>query len=74
MCIIEPIVLAIEDAMADRVAPIPADELGVLVADHLRRADPLAYLRYISAQRHFTHVRQFLDEARTLLPAAKRRA
>lgn len=46
--------------------------IAEIAADALRRGAPVAYLRYISANRHFTDVRQFLVEAHQLVMARRR--
>lgn len=66
--LVEDVIDAVQD-----VNILPTSQIADLVADAMRRAAPLAYLRWISAQLHFTDVRQFLAEARRM-PLAKARA
>lgn len=64
----EAIVDAIErDLYATGKCEVPSRKIGQLVLEHLRAADPLAYLRFASVYRSFENLEEFEAELAAIL-------
>jgi transcriptional repressor NrdR len=48
---------------------LPAEQIGELVMDELKKLDKVAYVRFASVYLDFKDVREFLDELKDLLKA-----
>lgn len=46
---------------------VPSSYIGERIMEHLRRVDPVAYVRFASVYRDFRDVSEFLDELKHLL-------
>ena len=46
---------------------VPSREIGGIVMEHLRRLDPVAYVRFASVYREFKDIRDFANELRPML-------
>ena len=64
---IDEIVQAIDERL-EKVAEreVPSDMVGELVMDELKKVDEVAYVRFASVYRRFTHADQFINEIRSL--------
>lgn len=49
----------------------PASEVGILVMNRLKKLDKVAYVRFASVYLDFKDVREFMDELKDLLNAAR---
>ena len=64
------------DAVEEEIIPtypreVPSHVIGEVVIRHLRRLDPIAFVRFASVYREFRDVRQLVDEAQEVLRRAK---
>jgi len=67
---IEAIADAVEREIAGSLTrEIPAQSIGRLVMEELRKADEVAYVRFASVYRSFRDVEEFMAELRQLLDA-----
>ena len=65
---VEQTVVEIEaELRAAKMREIPAEMIGKLVLEKLKRLDHVAYIRFTSVYRDFTDVRSFEDEVKELL-------
>lgn len=72
---IESAVNAIEnDVYQSFDSEIESRELGLIVMEHLRELDEVAFVRFASVYRHFTGARDFFEELRPMLDGANRKA
>jgi transcriptional repressor NrdR len=51
-------------------AEVPASVIGDLVMDHLHKLDQVAYVRFASVYREFTHVSDFVEQVQPMLKKA----
>jgi transcriptional repressor NrdR len=51
-----------EELFAQHDREVTSEQIGRYVADQLRRADPVAYVRFMSVYRKFSSVDEFIDE------------
>ncbi len=62
--LISKMVDAVEEEVSRTFArEVPSQSIGECVMKHLRRVDPIAYVRFASVYREFQDVRQLVDEA-----------
>ena len=60
---IQELVDAVEsDIFSNHDREIHAEQIGRLVGDHLRRLNPVAYVRFMCVHRKFSTVDEFIDE------------
>ena len=72
---IEETVNAIEhDVYQSFDTEIESRELGLLVMEHLRELDEVAFVRFASVYRQFNDARDFFEELRPMLDGANRKA
>jgi len=65
---IQRIVREIEDEMVGRFdQEVPTSFLGERIMDKLREVDQVAYVRFASVYREFTHVKQFAETVEPML-------
>ncbi|QDU54146.1 transcriptional regulator NrdR [Aeoliella mucimassa] len=65
---IDNTVAAIEnDVYAKYDTEVESRQLGILVMEHLRYLDEVAFVRFASVYRQFNDVQDFLEELRTIL-------
>ena len=50
---------------------VPSSAVGELVIDKLRRLDQVAYVRFASVYRKFKTLEELMDEARSVIDAAR---
>ncbi len=64
---LEELVDAVEgDIFRDHDREITSHEIGECVARHLRKLNPIAYVRFMSVYRKFNYVDEFIDEIRNV--------
>ena len=72
---IEDTVNAIEnDVYQSYETEIESRELGLLVMEHLRELDEVAFVRFASVYRQFSDARDFFEELRPMLDGITRKA
>jgi transcriptional repressor NrdR len=59
-----------DDIIRNYQREVPSSAIGELVMRHLRRLDPIAFVRFASVYREFRDVRQLVDEAQEVLRRA----
>lgn len=63
---IESLATAVEDGLPTHRGEVPADQVGALVLDQLRRLDPVAALRFASVYKSFEDPEDFEREIQLL--------
>lgn len=72
---IEKTVNAIEnDVYESFESEIESRELGLIVMEHLRELDEVAFVRFASVYRQFNDVRDFFEELRPMLDGVNRKS
>ncbi len=65
---IEKMVIQIlQELRAEEKVEVPSERIGQLVAEHLKKADKIAYIRFASVFRRFVDIEDFEREVQKLL-------